>query len=285
MATGLDLAPSAPRRRRLPLGGLIGGIAVGFWLVMAAIGPAIAPHDAGDIVGGDMFGDISRAHPLGTDYLGRDMLSRILMGARYSVGVALVATLIASLLGTTLGLCAAARGGWVDATLSRLLDAVISMPNKMFTMVVVAALGSQIPVLIGTIALIYTPGCYRLVRSMAVNINALDFVAAARARGEGTLFVMREEILPNIILPVLTDFGLRFVFVVLLLSGMSFLGLGVQPPAADWGSLVRENLEALSYGAPAVITPAIAIATLTIGVNLLIDALGGRRLRNDSGEH
>jgi peptide/nickel transport system permease protein len=267
------------------MSGIIGAIAVGFWLLMAAIGPLLAPYDAGDIAGTGMFGDMSRAHPLGTDYLGRDMLSRILMGARYSVGVALVATLIASILGTTLGLCAAARGGWFDAALSRLLDALISMPNKMFAMVVVAALGSDIPILITTVALIYTPGCYRLVRSMAVNINALDFVAAARARGEGTFFIMREEILPNIALPVLTDFGLRFVFVVLLLSGMSFLGLGVQPPAADWGSLVRENLEALSYGAPAVIMPAIAIATLTIGANLAIDGLGGRRLRNDSGEH
>lgn len=284
MATRVDLPAPRKLRRRLPLGGIIGGIAAGFWLVMAAIGPSIAPYDAGDIVGTAMFGDMSREHPFGTDYLGRDMLSRILMGARYSVGVALVATLIASFMGTTLGLCAAARGGWFDATLSRLLDAVISMPNKMFTMVIVAALGSDIPILIGTIALIYTPGCYRLVRSMAVNINALDFVAAARARGEGTLFIMREEILPNIALPVLTDFGLRFVFVVLLLSGMSFLGLGVQPPAADWGSLVRENLESLSYGAPAVVMPAIAIATLTIGVNLLIDAVGGRRAR-DGGEH
>jgi peptide/nickel transport system permease protein len=283
MATQLH-AP-VTRSRRVPLSGIIGAFAVGFWLVMAVIGPLLAPYDAGDIAGTGMFGDMSAAHPLGTDYLGRDMLSRILMGARYSVGVALVATLLASLLGTTLGLCAAARGGWFDATLSRVLDAVISMPNKMFAMVVVAALGSDIPILIATVALIYTPGCYRLVRSMAVNINTLDFVAAARARGEGTFFIMREEILPNIALPVLTDFGLRFVFVVLLLSGMSFLGLGVQPPAADWGSLVRENLESLSYGAPAVIAPAVAIATLTIGANLAIDALGGRRLRNDSGEH
>jgi peptide/nickel transport system permease protein len=132
-------------------------------------------------------------------------------------------------------------------------------------------------VLIGTASVIYTPGAYRTARALAVNINALDFVTVARARGEGDLFIMREEILPNMVLPVLTDFGLRFVYVVLLLSGLSFLGLGIQPPYADWGSLVRENMEGLVDGSPAVIMPALAIATLTIGVNLLIDHLPTRR--------
>src|SRR6185369_8594167 len=140
----------------------------------------------------------------------------------------------------------------------------------------VAALGSSIPVLVGTAAVIYAPGAFRIWRSLAVNINAMDYVVVARARGEGVVYLIREEILPNLIGPVLTDFGLRFVFAVLLLSGLSFLGLGIQPPDADWGSLVRENVEGLSYGAPAVIMPALAIATLTIGVNLVIDNLPGR---------
>jgi peptide/nickel transport system permease protein len=157
------------------------------------------------------------------------------------------------------------------------LDAVISLPSLLFGLVVVASLGASMGVLITTAAVIYTPGAYRTARALAVNINALDFVAVARARGEGTLFIMREEILPNLLLPVLTDFGLRFVYVVLLLSGLSFLGLGVQPPDADWGSLVRENLEGLVDGSPAVIMPAVAIATLTIAVNLLIDNLPTRR--------
>jgi peptide/nickel transport system permease protein len=271
-------ASALRRPRRVPLAGVIGFAVVAFWLVIAAIGPMIAPNATGAIVSTEVFEPMSRNFPLGTDYLGRDMLSRVLNGARFTVGVALLATALAALTGTTLGLCAAVKGGWVDAVLSRVLDALISMPSLMFGLVVVAALGSSIPILVLTAAVIYTPGSYRTARSLAVNINAMDFVEVARARGERTFFIMRREILPNMVLPALTDFGLRFVFVVLLLSGLSFLGLGIQPPNADWGSLVRENISGLSYGAAAVFIPAAAIATLTIGVNLVIDnLLGGGR--------
>jgi peptide/nickel transport system permease protein len=248
-----------------------------FWLVVAVLAPWIAPYSAGHIVSPNILAPMTWAFPFGTDYLGRDMLSRVLLGARITVGVSLVATVLACLAGVSLALAAAARGGWLDAVLSRVLDAVISLPSLLFGLVVVASLGASMGVLITTAAVIYTPGAYRTARALAVNINALDFVAVARARGEGTLFIMREEILPNLLLPVLTDFGLRFVYVVLLLSGLSFLGLGVQPPDADWGSLVRENLEGLVDGSPAVIMPAVAIATLTIAVNLLIDNLPTRR--------
>jgi peptide/nickel transport system permease protein len=153
----------------------------------------------------------------------------------------------------------------------------------MFALVVVAAFGSSVPVLVLAAGIIYTPGAYRIARSLAVGINAMDFVQVARARGEGTGYILREEILPNMTGPVLADFGLRFVFIVLLLSGLSFLGLGVQPPNADWGSLVRENIGGLAEGAPAVLMPALAIASLTIGVNLLIDNLGGFRRRGGEG--
>lgn len=267
-------------RWHLPLPGKIGlGIAV-TWLILALLSPWLAPYAEGNVTDADMFAPMTWATPLGTDYLGRDMLSRILLGGRITIGVALAATALACFTGVTLALAAAVRGGWFDAVLSRVLDAVISLPSLLFGLVIVASIGSTIPVLILTAAVIYTPGSYRTARSLAVNINALDFVTVARARGEGTWFIMREEILPNMLLPVLTDFGLRFVYVVLLLSGLSFLGLGVQPPNADWGSLVRENLEGLPDGAPAVILPAIAIATLTIGVNLLIDNLPSRRRRH-----
>lgn len=272
-----SIVPAA--RWHLPLPGKIGlGIAA-TWLVVALLSPWLAPYAAGNITDADVFGPISLSFPLGTDYLGRDMLSRVLLGGRITIGVALAATALACFTGVTLALAAAARGGLLDAVLSRVLDAVISLPSLLFGLVIVASTGSSIPVLILTAAVIYTPGAYRTARALAVNINALDFVTVARARGEGTWFIMREEILPNMVLPVLTDFGLRFVYVVLLLSGLSFLGLGVQPPNADWGSLVRENLEGLPDGAPAVIMPAIAIATLTIGVNLLIDNLPSRRRR------
>lgn len=264
-------------RVRISITGAVGLVIVSFWILMAIIGPAIAPHEVGQIVDDDVYGPISAQFMLGTDYLRRDMLSRILYGARYTVGVALLATALASSAGLTLGMCAAALGPRVDAVLSRSLDTIVSIPSKLLALVVVAALGSSIPVLVIISAVIYTPGAYRIARSLAVGVNALDFVTVARARGEGTWFVIREEILPNITGPVLTDFGLRFVYIVLLLSGLSFLGLGIQPPSADWGALVRENLSGLPEGAPAVLMPALAIASLTIGMNLLVDNLPQRR--------
>ncbi|PTQ12697.1 DNA-directed RNA polymerase subunit alpha [Sphingomonas oleivorans] len=273
-------APAAKRQRRprrINLSGAIGLVTVSFWLVVAAIGPALAPHDVGAVVDLDVFSPASAAFPLGTDYLGRDILSRMLTAARYTVFIALVATLLAASVGVLFGLAAATVGGWIDMLLVRLFDTLIAIPSLMFSLVVIASLGSSIPVLIGTIALIYTPGAFRIARALALNVAAMDFVQVARTRGEGIGYIVRCEILPNVIGPLLADFGLRFVFVVLLLSGLSFLGLGVQPPYADLGSLVRENIAGLGYGAPAVLFPAIAIATLTIGVNLVIDNLPGGR--------
>lgn len=258
-------------------GALLGLAIVVFWLVVTVAGPSLSPHDAAAIVDQDVFGSISWQFPLGTDYLGRDILSRILYGARYTVALALAATVMASTTGTLLGLCAAVSGGWFDAMLSRALDALISIPSKMFALMMVASFGSSVPLLILTAAVGYMPGAYRISRALAVNVQAMDYVQAARSRGERMAYIACVEILPNIIRPVLADFGLRFVFTVLLLSGLSFLSLGVQPPDADWGSLVRENIGGLSEGAPAVLMPALAIASLTIGVNLLIDNLRGKR--------
>ena len=253
--------------------GLAGAVVVMFWAVVALFAPCLLPHSIGEIIDADYFGPMSRELWLGSDYLGRDMLSRILMGARYTVGISLVAVAIACVSGVTLGMTAAITGGVPDMILSRFLDAVSSIPSKLFSLVVVAAVGSSIPVLIATLSVIYIPGAYRFARALAVNINTMDFVMVARIRGESLGYLIRAEILPNIIGPVLVDLGLRFVFIVLLLSGLSFLGLGVQPPYADWGALVRENIGGLPYGAPAVIFPSLAIASLTISINLLIDNL------------
>lgn len=272
------------RRRARPSAVAIGaGTVVTACFLMAIFGPVLAPHPEGAIVSRNIFAPMSATWPLGTDYLGRDMLSRILVGARYTIGVALPATLIAASAGTLLGMLAAVRGGPFDGVLSRAMDTLISLPTLIFSLVVVAALGSSVTVLVLTAAVIYTPGSFRLARSVAVDISATDFVKAARARGEGRLAIMLGEILPNMIMPVLTDFGLRFVFIVLLLSSLSFLGLGIQPPYSDWGGMVRENIEGLSAGAPAVIVPAVAIAILTISVNLLIDNLPMRRNRDHGG--
>jgi peptide/nickel transport system permease protein len=277
--TAADVAFVARKRpARIKLGAAIGALIVLFWIAIALFGPWLAPHDVGAVVDIDVFGDFSRAFPLGTDYLGRDMLSRIILGTRYTIGIALAATVLAVIAGGTLGMLAAVSGGWIDAALSRSFDALISIPSLMFGLVAIAALGSSIPVLVGTAAIIYTPGAFRIWRSLAVNVNAMDYVVVAKARGEGKGYLIRSEILPNVLGPVLTDLGLRFVFAVLLLSSLSFLGLGIQPPDADWGSLVRENMTGLSDGAPAPVVAAAAIASLTIGVNLIVDNLPTRRL-------
>ena len=265
-------APRGPSLWRYVMPGI-----VLFWFAMAFAGSWIAPYDSAAIQDADLFEGMSSKFLLGTDYFGRDMLSRIMAGARYTVGISLAATALAVSVGLFLALMASALGGIFDVALSRFLDALISIPSKMFGLVVVAAFGASIPVLILTMAVIYVPGCYRINRSAAVNIAALDFVAVARARGESTFYVMLREILPNMVGTTLADFGLRFIYVVLLLSSLSFLGLGVQPPDADWGSLVRENMPGLPYGAPAVLMPALAISSLTISVNLTIDSFFGTR--------
>lgn len=271
------MALSLPSPRRLGYHvswtGVLAAAIVLFWAVIAVIGPALMPHNPGEIVDFDYFGPMSKALWFGSDYLGRDMLSRILMGARYTVGISLAAVCLACSAGALLGMTAAVIGGWFDMALSRFLDALNSIPSKLFGLVMVAAVGSSIPVLILVLAVIYTPGSYRFARALAVNIDTMDYVTVARARGERTPYLILNEILPNMTGPVLADIGLRFVFIVLLLSGLSFLGLGVQPPYADWGSLVRENIGGLPFGAPAVLIPSFAIASLTISVNLLIDNL------------
>jgi len=275
----LTLPPKPPKPRPVRPAvnavALLSGAVLLFWLIAALIGPSLMSQGGASMGEDAVFAPISAAHWFGTDFLGRDVLARVVQGTRYTVGVALTATLLASGSGTLLALLAAASGRWLDAVLSRAVDTLTSVPGKMFALIMVAAFGSRLPTLILTAAIIYLPGAYRIARSLAVNIDAMDYVTVARTRGEGRLYIMLHEILPNIIGPMLADLGLRFVYVVLLLASLSFLGLGVQPPAADWGSLVRENIGALPLGSAAIIMPALAIASLTIAVNLLIDNLPG----------
>jgi peptide/nickel transport system permease protein len=270
--------------RRLPRLGLgflgnLGLMVVIGWLAVAALAPWLVPGAGQEIGVLPVFAAPSDGHVLGADYLGRDMLGRVLLGARYTVGVALVAALVASGLGNLLALLAAVSGGWVDMLLARGMDTLISIPSKLFALIMVAAFGASVPVLILTAAVIYVPGAFRMARALAINVSALDYVVVARVRGESRWHLMVKEVLPNIIGPMTVDLGLRFVYVVLLLASLSFLGLGVQPPAADWGTLVRENLGALWQGGLAVVAPALAIASLTMAVNLVVDALPGRAAR------
>jgi peptide/nickel transport system permease protein len=271
---------AAGARRRSPLAGWsragkLGLAVLAFWIAVALAAPFLGAASLGEMSDAGVFQDMSAQHWFGTDYLGRDMLVRIVAGTPYTIGVALLATLIACGVGALLGLLAAVTGGWVDAALSRALDTLVSIPSKMFALVVIAGFGSSVPLLIAVAAIVYAPGAYRIIRSLAVNINAMDYVTVARARGEGRAYIMRSEVLPNITGPLLADMGLRFVYALRLLASLSFLGLGVQPPMADWGSLVRENLGALPTGGVSVLAPALAIAMLTIAVNLVIDNLPG----------
>lgn len=262
---------------QLPLSGKLGLGLVIFWIATAIAGPWLAPYDPGAFAHQDVFAGFGAAHWLGSDYLGRDVLSRVLSGARYSVGLAAAAAIAASCTGTGLALIAALAPRWLDELLSRFIDTLISIPSKIFALVLVAAVGSSLLLLFLIAAFIYIPGAYRIARSQAVNLVQMDYVQVARTRGEKAAYIAIREILPNMLHPMLADFGLRFVFIVLMLSGLSFLGLGVQPPDADLGSLVRENISGLGEAAPAILVPALAIATLTVGVNLLIDALPRRR--------
>ena len=267
-----ELQTAPPKEKiKISLVGKISIIIVAIWVVIAFIGPFIAPYHEADMIADDSFLPADKELWLGSDYLGRDTFSRILWGARTTIGISFVSTLAAYFVGITLGIAAAVKGGWVDTALSRVNDAILSLPTIMLGLIVIAALGSSIPILILTAGLIYAASVYRIARALGQDIMVMDFVECARARGEGVWWVITREVLPNAAMPLATDFGLRLVFVILFISSLSFLGLGVQPPMSDWGSMVRENLQGLGYGSYAAIWPALAIATLTIAVNLIVD--------------
>lgn len=245
--------------------------------VLAIFGPYLAPHDVGEVVSKNIFAPISSQFPMGTDYLGRDNFSRILNAMRYTVGLALAASVLASSIGTLVALISVMSPRWVEEVIIRLVDALISIPSKMLALVIVAGFGSSVHLLIITAVIGYAPGAFRIAYSLAMGQSELEYVQVAKIRGESAFYIAIREILPNILNPVLADFGLRFVFIVLLLSGLSFLGLGIQPPNADLGSLVRENIGGLSQGAPALIAPAMAIGVMTVAVNLVIDRIAEQR--------
>ena len=208
---------------------------------------------------------------LGTDHIGRDLLSRLLFGARNTITIALVTTALSFMVGMFFGFLAATMRGWVDQALSRIVDIMIAFPTLIFALLVLSVAGTSIPVLIIVIALLDSMRVYRLSRAIAMDVEVMEFVEAARLRGEGLLWLMRREILPNTLPPLVSEFGLRFCFVFLFLSALSFLGLGLQPPTADWGSMVKENSAAITFGIFTPLLPAAAIAFLTIGVNLVVD--------------
>lgn len=267
---------------RSALGARIGAVVVLLAVLMAVFGPLIAPYSEDQMLPVTAFAPMSAENWLGTDYIGRDILSRILYGARITLGIALAATLLAFIVGTLLGFTAATASPLVDTVISRLYDVFLSIPNIMLALVAIAALGTSVAVLVGVIGLIYSANVFRIARALAMDIKVMDFVEAARARGEGRLWIIAREVWPNTIIPLSSEFGLRLVFAILAVSGLSFLGLGVQPPTAGWGLMVRENMTGMMYGSPAALAPAFAIALVTISINLIVDDLSSRHGRDIS---
>lgn len=273
MATGNIIAARSRFPRRTNLAGLIGLSIVGLWVLAALLAPLIAPHDQAEILGDSAFSPMSAMALLGTDYLGRDIFSRLLYGARLTLGLAAATTLIAFAGGVLLGGIAGLFRGAIDTLLSRAVDALIAFPAVMLALIVITGLGTSLPVLVGTVALIEGTRVFRLARALTMETAVTEFVEAARLQGEGTLWIIWREILPNILQPLAADLGLRFTYSILFISALSFLGLGVQPPQADWGGMVRENMSGLLVGSLAPIAPAAAIASITIGVTLALDSL------------
>lgn len=257
--------------RRIPISALIGLFFTALFFLGAIFADLLAPYRMDEVVSASIWDPMTREHWLGTDALGRDLLSRMIYGGQTTIYIATMATILSFTLGSILGFTAATIGGWVDQLLSRLVDLFMSIPSLIMALVVLSVMPVTTTTLILVMGLLDSTRVYRLSRAVAVDITVMDYVEAARLRGEGTGWIVFREILPNALSPLVAELGLRFIFAVLFISTLSFLGLGVQPPLADWGGIVKENKEGLVYGIPAALIPAVAIAVLAISVNLVAD--------------
>ena len=256
--------------RSAPPTAKFGMILITVYAIIAVLAPWIAPYGQTEIVGLE-FEPWGGEFILGTDNLGRDMLSRMFYGIRNSVSIALATTILSFALGSVLGLLAATLGGWIDQVMSRLVDVLMAIPAILFALLLLTITGTGIPQMIAIIAVLEATRVFRLTRATAMNVAVMDFVEAARLRGEGIFWVIRREILPNITSPLIAEFGLRFCFVFLAISALSFLGLGIQPPTADLGAMVRDNAALITFGELVPLLPAAAIALLTVAINFVVD--------------
>lgn len=265
------LSPEVAKElRTAPLTAAFGMFVVFVYAVMGLFAPWIAPYGEAEVIAA-AFAPADDNLLLGADQLGRDMFSRIVYGARNSVGLALAATVAAFVIGAFAGLLAATKGGWFDQLMGRTADVIMSIPSLIFSLLMLSIFGPKVHVIVIAVAVIYAPRVFRLTRAVAGNVVVMDYVEAAKLRGERTWYLIRKEILPNSTAPLIAEFGLEFCFVFLLVAGLSFLGLGIQPPTADWGSMVRENATLISFGEITPLIPAAAIALLTVAVNFVVD--------------
>ena len=255
---------------RAPLSAKFGLLIIVLYIVVAVFAPLLAPYGETQVVG-EGFAPWSGQFLLGTDNLGRDMFSRLVYGARNTLGIAFLTTTLAFLLGGLCGLVAAIKGGWIDQGLSRVVDILMAIPQLIFALLILSVVGTNATSLVLVIALLDSTRVFRLSRAVAMSVVVQDFVEAARLRGEGLWWLVTREVLPNAAAPLIAEFGLRFCFVFLFISALSFLGLGIQPPTADWGSMVRDNAVLITFGDISPLLPALAVALITVNVNFVVD--------------
>jgi peptide/nickel transport system permease protein len=249
---------------------VFGMAVIALYFICAIFAPWIAPFGEAEIVG-KQYQQPSAAHWLGTDQIGRDTLSRVIFGARNTIGIALLTVIISFCIGGVLGIYAAVTRGWLDQILSRIVDVLMSIPVLIFSLMLLTMLDKSVWNLVLILAVLDSTRVFRLARNTALSVAVQDFVEAAKLRGEGLWWIVIREIVPNILPPLIAEFGLRFCFVFLTISALSFLGVGIQPPTADWGSMVAESKTLITFGRPQPLIPAAAIALLTVAVNFVVD--------------
>ncbi|MHC2148822.1 ABC transporter permease [Pseudomonas sp. 210_17 TE3656] len=255
---------------RAPLSAKFGLLVIALYVLVALFAPLLAPYGETQVVG-EGFAPWGGEFLLGTDNLGRDMFSRLVYGARNTLGIAFLTTVLAFALGGFCGLVAAIKGGWIDQGLSRVVDILMAIPQLIFALLILSVVGTTATSLVLVIALLDATRVFRLSRAVAMTVVVQDFVEAARLRGEGLWWLVSREVLPNAAAPLIAEFGLRFCFVFLFISALSFLGLGIQPPTADWGSMVRDNAVLITFGDISPLLPALAVALITVSVNFVVD--------------
>ncbi|MBZ9683106.1 MULTISPECIES: ABC transporter permease [unclassified Mesorhizobium] len=256
--------------KKAPLSAWFGMVVTLCYVLVALFAPPVAPYRETQVFS-EAFAPWSHEFMFGTDQLGRDMLTRLIYGARNTIGIAVATTIISFAAGVTLGLLSSMYRGWPDQLLSRAVDVLMSIPSLIFALMLLSIFGSSITSLVLIIALLDSTRVFRLARAVGLNVVVMEYVEVAQLRGEGPAWILRKEILPNIMPPLIAEFGLRFCFVFLTIAALSFLGVGIQPPSADWGSMVRENATLITYGDVTPLLPAGAIALLTVAVNFVVD--------------
>lgn len=253
--------------------GAIGLTVVSFYVLVAAVGPYVAPYSATELDFAALNLGPSADHLFGTDSLGRDVFSRILIGARGTLLMAVGATVVGVSLGVFVGLVTGYYGGWIDELIMRIVDGLMSFPSLLLALLIVTTLGSSSWTVLLAIGVVFTPRVARIVRSAALGVRGQEFVEAARLRGESGMYIMLREVLPNVSAPTTVEAAIRLSYAILLTTSLSFLGLGAQPPTPDWGLMVAESRQYIDKAPWTVIAPALAISLLVVGANLLADGV------------